>query len=462
MTTLTGRFEDAGGNALSGTLRVTLDTAMVDQSDSPDSIVTQKPVEFAIAGNFSIVVPESQTNQVTYHFEFFQTETSYRYQFADGEFYDGLSHLHTDGQYYTGPAHTAESVLLYRIADTREVLYVDFHAQVPNLSTVEFARLVPTGVTRDTLDSSIARLAELLTTVDDYAERLRGGPEWQGAYNASTYYSYGQAVSYLGASWLFLNPDPQQDTTPSVLNPDWVLLAAKGEAGTTGDDTPYDAVGWNGSLSPPSQNAVRDLVVALPTTLNLDQYAPKASPTFTGTPAAPTPANNSNSTQIPNTSWVNTNFAKTDSPSLTGTPSTSIPGAGDDTGRIAPTSWVRTTATTIATALINAVASKTISGGAGVHRLDVLGVTFFFGLASLTTSNNTDYYAGITMPSAFTRFLAGFANPTNSTAGDPRLLGAFSVAGGGINPALVEVSARNNSNTTAITTQVSYLAIGIV
>jgi hypothetical protein len=91
-----------------------------------------------------------------------------------------------------------------------------------------------------------------------------------------------------------------------------------------------------------------------------------------------------------------------------------------------------------------------------------LGITIYFGRVALTTSNNTDYFAGITLPNAFSRFLAGFANPTNSTAGDPRLLGALNIAGGGINPALVEISARNNSNTTAITTQVSYLAIGIV
>jgi hypothetical protein len=229
MTTLIGRFEDAGGNALSGTLRVTLDTAMVDRADSPDSIVTRKPVEFAVSGGFSINVPESQTNQVTYHFEFFQTETSYRYQFENGDFYDGLSHLYTDGQYYTGPVHTAESVLLYRIADTREVLYADFHAQIPNLTTVEFARLVPTGITRDTLDSSIARLAELLTTVTDYAERLRGGPFWQGSWSGGTLYRNGDAVSYQGSSWIFLNTAPQTGSIPSLVNPDWQLLAAKGD-----------------------------------------------------------------------------------------------------------------------------------------------------------------------------------------------------------------------------------------
>jgi hypothetical protein len=97
-----------------------------------------------------------------------------------------------------------------------------------------------------------------------------------------------------------------------------------------------------------------------------------------------------------------------------------------------------------------------------VHRLDVLGVTFFFGQVTLVTNNNTDYYAGVTLPAAFTRFLAGFASPSLTVSGDPRLLGALNVAGGGINPALFEISARNNSNTAAINCRASYLAIGIL
>jgi hypothetical protein len=39
-------------------------------------------------------------------------------------------------------------------------------------------------------------------------------------------------------------------------------------------------------------------------------YAPINSPTFTGVPQAPTPANNSNSTQIPTTAWVKARIAE--------------------------------------------------------------------------------------------------------------------------------------------------------
>lgn len=46
--------------------------------------------------------------------------------------------------------------------------------------------------------------------------------------------------------------------------------------------------------------------------------APLASPTFTGTPAAPTPGSNISTTQIPTTAWVNTYFAALASPTFTG------------------------------------------------------------------------------------------------------------------------------------------------
>jgi len=258
-----------------------------------------------------------------------------------------------------------------------------------------------------------------------------------------------------------VNPDPQQDTTPSVLNPDWVLLAAKGEAGISGDDTPYDATGWNGSLSPPSQNAVRDVIVALPTLLNLAQYAPRASPALTGTPTTPTPATNSNNTQIANTIWARSVFAPLESPNLVGNPSTTVPATNDDSGRIAPTSWVRTTATAIATTLVNAAASQVVQpvGQPQIHRLSILGVTIFFGRVALATSNNLDYAATIGLPVSLVRFLAGVASISTTSAGDARVFGVPTVDGSG---STVQILVRNNVNSTPITTQVSFVVFGTV
>lgn len=47
--------------------------------------------------------------------------------------------------------------------------------------------------------------------------------------------------------------------------------------------------------------------------------SPLASPTFTGTPSAPTPGTNINTTQIPTTAWTNTFYAAKASPTFTGT-----------------------------------------------------------------------------------------------------------------------------------------------
>lgn len=69
--------------------------------------------------------------------------------------------------------------------------------------------------------------------------------------------------------------------------------------------------------------------------------APLASPTFTGTPVAPTAAPGTNSTQIATTSFVATSFAPLASPALTGTPTAPTPATADNTTKIATTAFVK-------------------------------------------------------------------------------------------------------------------------
>ncbi|MBS0369011.1 MAG: hypothetical protein JSS57_07415 [Proteobacteria bacterium] len=68
--------------------------------------------------------------------------------------------------------------------------------------------------------------------------------------------------------------------------------------------------------------------------------APLASPTFTGTPAAPTPGSNINTTQIPTTAWVNTYYAAKASPTFTGTPAAPTAAPGTNTTQLATTAFV--------------------------------------------------------------------------------------------------------------------------
>jgi hypothetical protein len=69
--------------------------------------------------------------------------------------------------------------------------------------------------------------------------------------------------------------------------------------------------------------------------------APLASPTFTGTPAAPTAAVNTNTTQLATTAFViGQAYAPLASPTLTGTPAAPTATAGTNTTQLATTAFV--------------------------------------------------------------------------------------------------------------------------
>jgi hypothetical protein len=73
------------------------------------------------------------------------------------------------------------------------------------------------------------------------------------------------------------------------------------------------------------------------------EYAPLASPALTGTPTAPTPATDDNSTKIATTAHVKNAIASKApiaSPAFTGTPTASTPARGDNSGKLATTGFV--------------------------------------------------------------------------------------------------------------------------
>ncbi|MDT3554349.1 phage tail protein [Cronobacter sakazakii] len=74
------------------------------------------------------------------------------------------------------------------------------------------------------------------------------------------------------------------------------------------------------------------------------QYAPKASPALTGKPTAPTPAQNSNDTQLATTAFVQAGLAPKAplaSPALTGTPTAPTPAQTVNNTQIATTAFVK-------------------------------------------------------------------------------------------------------------------------
>ncbi len=75
----------------------------------------------------------------------------------------------------------------------------------------------------------------------------------------------------------------------------------------------------------------------------MDEFAPINSPNFTGVPTAPTPPADDNSTKIATTEFVQgevSDRAPNDSPTLTGTPNSTTPPVEDDSTRIATTAFV--------------------------------------------------------------------------------------------------------------------------
>jgi hypothetical protein len=89
--------------------------------------------------------------------------------------------------------------------------------------------------------------------------------------------------------------------------------------------------------------------------------APLASPTFTGTPAAPTASAGTSTTQLATTAFVATSFAPLASPTFTGTPAAPTATAGTNTTQLATTAFV-TTAVSNAGASYAPLASPTFTG----------------------------------------------------------------------------------------------------
>lgn len=280
MVLISGKIEDSGGVGLTGILRVTLDAPLIDTTDSPDAVQVPATKDFAItAGAVSVTLTQSETASITYRFQFLTQQTINQYFFSDGDLYTGPKHYHTDSNWYTGSAHNDDSKLLFESSETRSETFLDFHAIVPNQSTCEFASLLPTGITTDILDTSLRRLAEILTGNIDYVEALRGGPRFLGTYSPTTYYKQDDSVSYGGSSWIWIDSDPGVGSAPSLSNPNWQQIAQKGDSGGTGgQDTAYSSGGWDGATWAPAANAIRDKIETL---------APLASPVFTGNPRAP-------------------------------------------------------------------------------------------------------------------------------------------------------------------------------
>lgn len=306
MTLITGTIKDSGNVVMSGQVWVQLDGPLADYGTNPISVLTNQIRKFPFTGgNLSIDLPESATQNITYFFQVWS---------ADSINSTGLS------------TYPIES----------------FRAVVPNSATVQWADLaVPSGISSDTIDGSIARLASVLTSNQQYIDALTGGPRLKGAYSGATIYRVGDVAQYGGTLWYYYSQTPSSGKTPTIGSSFWTEFGFKGDpGGTNGQNTAYDATGWMNALWAPSANVIRNLVenVLIKASTVTNMFT---NTVLAGNPSRSTAPNNTDrSSGLATTAWVGTNFATLDSPALINNPSAPTQVISDVSGKLATTKFV--------------------------------------------------------------------------------------------------------------------------
>ncbi|AND75610.1 hypothetical protein [Nostoc phage A1] len=225
MTNIVGRI----GFLTTGKLGIKLRGVLIDESTTPNT--TYLPgIEsfFNITANVltSVSYPETETQNVTATFSIYSVDGS------------------------SNPVFPA---------------LLSFDAIVPNVASVEFDVLAPTGVVNNQLDTSALRIAKIIANDPALAQKVAGAPYPRGAYSATETYLYGEMVSYFGKNYISKSLSPIINILPTVTDSWYELVITLPESVSviaTGSDTAY-GTGWNGSLLVPTQNAVYDKIVTV-------------------------------------------------------------------------------------------------------------------------------------------------------------------------------------------------------
>jgi hypothetical protein len=195
----------------------------------------------------------------------------------------------------------------------------EFDAIIPNVSSVEFSVLTPSGVVNNQLDTSALRIAKIIANDPSLAAKVAGAPFPRGEYDSGEIYLYGEMVSYFGKNYISKSVSPITGILPTVTETWYELVISvppEISVVATGSNTVYGA-GWNGSLLVPTQNTVYDKLVtvdAVITTANTNitnlstNKANINSPNFIGVPTTPTPATSVNNETIVNAAYVKSNL----------------------------------------------------------------------------------------------------------------------------------------------------------
>jgi hypothetical protein len=166
-------------------------------------------------------------------------------------------------------------------------------------------------------------------TASQIPSSLVGGLNYQGTWNAST--NTPTLTSSTGTKGYYYKVSVAGSTNLDGTT-NW----------NVGDMATYDGTTWDkidGPAEAVTTVAGRIGAVVLAVT-DVSGAAPLASPTFTGTPAAPTASFGTSTTQLATTAFVAVNYAPLASPSFTGTPTAPTATVGTNNTQIATTQFV--------------------------------------------------------------------------------------------------------------------------
>lgn len=296
MTKLIGFIKDSGGVGLTGNLKVILDSPLSAGSKT----LVLKAHSFPVVGGdlegANIELEPSASSQTTYR------------------------------------------LMFYTSVGLTELVWLDFHCIIPQQATVAITQLLPTGIVSEALDTSILRLADLISNDAYYSSKVTP-LKFSGLWRDDTLYYRGDVVEYDGSSYVYRLIEPGIGKLP-IIDAYWQLIASKGGtgSGTSGNSTNY-GLSWQDAIDTPTRGAIYNLVESqLVKQGTVAGFANLISPNFGGIPSVPLAEVNNSTSQIASTAWV-TNYALPRSnPTLENSPP-----LGSENNSIATTAWVKNT-----------------------------------------------------------------------------------------------------------------------
>jgi hypothetical protein len=205
-----------------------------------------------------------------------------------------------------------------------------------------------TGVPTAPTQPNTSNNTDIATTafVQNLVSAVAGGLNYQGTWNAST--NTPTLTSGVGTKG-YLYEVSVAGTTTLDGNSTWNVGDFVLFNGTVWQRIPAQTTGVasfntrTGAVTLESTDVTTALGYTPANATTVAGLAPLASPAFTGTPTAPTPAPGANNTDVATTAFVATSYAPLANPALTGVPTAPTATTGTNTTQLATTAFVDAT-----------------------------------------------------------------------------------------------------------------------